>query len=183
MRFGDRVTPGRTSGGVRIRDEQQLLSMVDQATEQDLLEEDDRDYIHSLMEFGNTLVRELMIPRIDMVTIDTDQSVRETLELMLASRHSRVPVVTAGDLDEVEGVVYLRDASGFVLRRADEAEQAAVTRIMKPAIFVPELQRADELLRQIIDVQQVCGRHFQHNDRSKLLSARHGKRESTFRCS
>lgn len=149
MRFGDRVTPGRTSGGVRIRDEQQLLSMVDQATEQDLLEEDDRDYIHSLMEFGNTLVRELMIPRIDMVTIDTDQSVRETLEVMLASRHSRVPVVTAGDLDEVEGVVYLRDASGFVLRRADEAEQATVTRIMKPAIFVPELQRADELLRQM----------------------------------
>ena len=149
MRFGDRVTPGRTSGGVSIRDEQQLLSMVDQATEQELLEEDDRDYIHSLMEFGNTLVREVMLPRIDMVTIDTDQSVRETLEVMLSSRHSRVPVVSAGDSDEVEGVVYLRDASGFVLRRAEEAENAAVTRIMKPAIFVPELQRADELLRQM----------------------------------
>lgn len=149
MRFGDRVTPGRASGGVRIRDEQQLLSMVDQATEQDLLEEDDRDYIHSLMEFGTTLVREVMLPRIDMVTIDSDQTVREALELMLASRHSRVPVVAAGDADEVEGVVYLRDASGFVLRRAEEAESAQVSRIMKPAIFVPELQRADELLRQM----------------------------------
>lgn len=149
MRFGDRVTPGRTSGGARIRDEQQLLSMVDQATEQELIEEDDRDYIHSLVEFGDTLVREVMLPRIDMVTIDTEQTVREALELMLASRHSRVPVVTAGDSDEVEGVAYLRDASGFVLRRADEAESAPVTRIMKPAIFVPELQRADELLRQM----------------------------------
>ncbi len=149
MRFGDRVTPGRAAGGVRIRDEQQLLSMVDQATEQDLIEEDDRDYIHSVMELGTTLVREVMLPRIDMVTVDAEQSVREALEVMLASRHSRVPVVAAGDADDVEGVVYLRDASGFALRRPEEAETAAVTRIMKPAMFVPELQRADELLRQM----------------------------------
>ncbi len=149
MRFGDRVTPGRSSGVARIRDEQQLLSMVDQATEQELLEEDDRDYIHSLVEFGDTLVREVMVPRIDMTTIDSDQTVREALELLLSSRHSRMPVVAAGDSDEVEGVAYLRDASGFVLRRPEEAEQATVARIMKPAIFVPELQRADDLLRQM----------------------------------
>lgn len=149
MRFGDRVTPGRASGVARIRDEQQLLSMVDQATEQELLEEDDRDYIHSLVEFGDTLVREVMVPRIDMITIDSDHTVREALELLLSSRHSRMPVVAAGDSDEVEGVAYLRDASGFVLRRPEEAELATVARIMKPAIFVPELQRADDLLRQM----------------------------------
>ena len=149
MRFGDRVTPGRVSGGVRIRDEQQLLSMVDQAAEQELLEADDRDYIHSLVEFGDTLVREVMRPRIDMVTVDTEQSVREALEVMLASRHSRLPVVTSGDADEVEGIVYLRDASGFALRRPEEASSASAARIMKPATFVPELQRADDLLRQM----------------------------------
>lgn len=148
MRFGDRVTPGRASAGTRIRDEQQLLSMVDQAAEQELLEEDDRDYIHSLVEFGDTLVREVMVPRIDMVTVDAEQTVREAMEILLNSRHSRVPVVT-GDADEVEGVAYLRDASGYVLRRPEEAETIPVTRIMKPAIFVPELQRADELLRQM----------------------------------
>jgi len=148
IRFGDRVTPGRSSTSARIRDEQQLLSMVDQAAEQALLEEDDRDYIHSIVEFGDTLVREVMVPRTDMVTIHVEQTVRDALELLLSSRHSRVPVVT-GDADEVEGVVYLRDASGFVLRRPEEAEAQPVTRIMKPAIFVPELQRADELLRQM----------------------------------
>ena len=148
MRFGDRVTPGRAPASTRIRDEQQLLSMVDQAAEQELLEADDRDYIHSLVEFGDTLVREVMVPRIDMVTLDVEQTVRDALELLLSSRHSRVPVVT-GDADEVEGVVYLRDASGFVLRRPDEAEAQPVTRIMKPATFVPELQRADDLLRQM----------------------------------
>lgn len=141
-RIAERVALGRG----RLRDEQQLLSVVDQAAEQDLLEDDDRDYIHSIVEFGDTLVREVMVPRTDMVTVDSDESVREALELMLNSRHSRVPVI-GGDADDVLGVAYLRDASAFVLRRSDEADDSSVTRIMKPAMFVPEVQRADRLLR------------------------------------
>ena len=148
IRLSNRVTPGRGAGGARIRDEQQLLSMVDQAAEQLLLEADDRDYIHSLVEFGDTLVREVMVPRIDMVTVSSELTVRETLEQLLTSRHSRVPVF-AGEIDDVAGIAYLRDASSFMLRRPDEAESAPVTRIMKPAIFVPEVQRADKLLRQM----------------------------------
>ncbi|WP_244304608.1 hemolysin family protein [Leucobacter viscericola] len=148
IRISNRVTPGRSTGGARIRDEQQLLSMVDQAAEQSLLENDDRDYIHSLVEFGDTLVREVMVPRIDMVTVSSELSVRETLEQMLASRHSRIPVV-GGEIDDVAGVAYLRDASKFMLRRADEVDSSRVTRIMKPAIFVPEVQRADKLLRRM----------------------------------
>lgn len=144
-RFSGRVALGRG----RVRDEEQLLSLVDQAVEQDLLEDDDRDYIHSIVEFGDTLVREVMIPRTDMVTVDAEQTVRDALETLLASRHSRMPVVATGDADDVEGVVYLRDASGFQLRRPEEAMTSPVTRIMKPAVFVPELQRADELLRQM----------------------------------
>lgn len=148
IRISNRVTPARGAGGALIRDEQQLLSMVDQAAEQSLLENDDRDYIHSLVEFGDTLVREVMVPRIDMVTVSIELTVRETLEEMLASRHSRIPVV-AGEIDDVAGIAYLRDASKFMLRRADEADNTQVTRIMKPAIFVPEVQRADKLLRRM----------------------------------
>lgn len=147
-RFGRAVTPGRGAGVAGIRDEQQLLSMVDQAAELELLEDDDRDYIHSLVEFGETLVREVMVPRIDMITADSEQTVREALEQLLAARHSRVPVVT-DDADDVVGVAYLRDASGFVLRRPEEAEHSSVKRIMKPAMFVPEMQRADDLMRQM----------------------------------
>lgn len=143
-RIAERVALGRG----RVRDEQQLLSMVDQATELDLLEEGDRDYIHSIVEFGDTLVREVMIPRTDMVTVDSDVSVRDTLELLLNARHSRVPVI-GDDVDEVLGVVYLRDASSFVLRRPEESEESPATRIMKPAMFVPEVQRADKLLRRM----------------------------------
>lgn len=154
--FASRITSTlkRISGQValgrgKVRDEEQLLNLVDIAAEQDLLEDDDRDYIHSLVEFGETLVREVMVPRTDMVTADATVSVRDALELLLSSRHSRLPVVAEGDADEVVGVVYLRDASGFHLRRPDESATAPVSRIMKHAVFVPELQRADELLRQM----------------------------------
>ncbi|GAA1611006.1 hemolysin family protein [Leucobacter chromiireducens] len=147
-RFGDRVTPGRGAGSSRIRDEQQLLSMVDQAAEQELLEDDDREYIHSIMEFGDTLVREVMVPRIDMVTLESTATVREALDFVIASRHSRVPVIS-GDVDDVVGIAYLRDLSGFHLRRTEEALSSPVTRVMKPAVFVPETQRADKLLRQM----------------------------------
>jgi CBS domain containing-hemolysin-like protein len=133
-RFGDRVTPGR--GSARIRDEQPLL------------EDDDREYIHSLVEFGDTLVREVMVPRIDMITVSSEDTVRDALEQLLAARHSRIPVI-AGEVDDIAGIAYLRDASGFLLRRPEESGTAPVTRIMKPAVFVPELQRADELLRQM----------------------------------
>lgn len=143
--FAGRIALGRG----RLRDGEQLLSIVDQAAEQELLEEDDRDYIHSIVEFGETLVREVMVPRTDMVTVDDEFTVRETLEQLLSSRHSRMPVSAAGDTDEIVGVVYLRDASGFLLRRPEEAESVPITRIMKPAVFVPELQRADTLLRQM----------------------------------
>lgn len=146
---GKRISGRVALGRGRVRDEEQLLSLVDQAAEQDLLEDDDRDYIHSLVEFGETLVREVMVPRTDMTTISADHTVRESLELLLSSRHSRLPVVATGDADDVEGVVHLRDASGFHFRRPEEAEHASVTRIMRPAMFVPELQRADDLLRQM----------------------------------
>lgn len=142
--FADRVALGRG----QVRDEQQLLDVVDQAAELALLEVGDRDYIHSIVEFGDKFVREVMVPRTDMITMDSETTVRDALELLLNSRHSRVPVI-GSDADEVLGVVYLRDASSFVLRRAKEAEESAVTRIMKPAMFVPEVQRADRLLRQM----------------------------------
>ncbi|QNN63096.1 HlyC/CorC family transporter [Leucobacter denitrificans] len=143
-RIADRVALGRG----QVRDEQQLLDVVDQAAELALLEEDDRDYIHSIVEFGDKFAREVMVPRTDMVTVNSDVSVREALEVLLNSRHSRVPVI-GEDADEVLGVVYLRDASSFVLRRSNEADESTVTRIMKPAMFVPEVQRADRLLRQM----------------------------------
>jgi len=145
--IGDRVTPGRRPAA-RIRDEQQLLSMVDQAAEADVLEEDDREYIHSVLEFGDTIVREVMIPRTDMVTVHAEDSILQALDVFLDSRHSRLPVILA-DVDNLEGVLYLRDATRFVLRNPDEAASTPARKLMKPAVFVPESQKADDLLKQM----------------------------------
>ena len=69
--LGNRVTPGRPKSAT-FSSEEQLLSMVDEATELDVLEEDDRELIHSIFEWGDTVVREVMVPRTDMITIDAD---------------------------------------------------------------------------------------------------------------
>lgn len=127
---------------------EQLLSMVDLAAEQDLLEEDEQEIIHSVVEFSDTTVREVMVPRTDMVTIDAGASVREAFEALLSSRHSRMPVIS-GDSDDISGVIHLRDVAWFVHRKPEEAETSPVTRVMKPAQFVPDLQRADDLFRQM----------------------------------
>jgi CBS domain containing-hemolysin-like protein len=147
IRIGDRVTPGRRPAA-KIRDEQQLLSMVDQAAEADVLEEDDREYIHSVLEFGDTLAREVMIPRTDMVTVDADTPVRQAVDRFLESRHSRLPVIS-DDVDDLEGVLYLRDATRFALENPKDAIHTPARKLMKPAVFVPESQKADDLLRQM----------------------------------
>jgi CBS domain containing-hemolysin-like protein len=143
---GNRVTPGRPRSA-SFSSEEQLLSMVDEATELDVLDEDDRTLIHSIFEFSETVVREVMIPRTDMVTVDADQSVEATMAVFLGKGVSRVPVV-GRDSDDVQGVMYLRDAARFV-HEGREGATATALDLARPAMFVPESKRADETLRQM----------------------------------
>jgi CBS domain containing-hemolysin-like protein len=150
--LGNRVTPGRPRTAT-FSSEEQLLSMVDEATELDVLEEDDRELIHSIFEFNDTVVREVMIPRTDMVTIDADESMSSAMGLFLARGISRMPVVGEG-VDEVLGVLYLRDVAKIVYEQglgSTTVDGMALTAAeqSRPALFVPESQKADSLLRQM----------------------------------
>ena len=145
--LGNRVTPGR-SRLATFTSEDQLLSMVDEATELDVLEEDDRALIHSLFEFNDTVVREVMIPRTDMVTIDADSTIDTAMGLFLSTGYSRVPVVD-GEVDDVTGILYLRDVARLVHERPINAEDLTVGDLARPAPFVPESKKADDLLRQM----------------------------------
>jgi CBS domain containing-hemolysin-like protein len=145
--LGNRVTPGR-SRLATFTSEDQLLSMVDEATELDVIEEDDRELIHSIFEFSETVVREVMIPRTDMVTIEADSSVGAAMGLFLSKGYSRVPVVD-GEVDDVLGVLYLRDVARLVYERPRNLEQIRVRELAKPAQFVPESKKADSLMRQM----------------------------------
>jgi CBS domain containing-hemolysin-like protein len=143
--LGNRVTPGRPPSAT-FSSEEQLLSMVDEATELEVLEEDDRELIHSIFEFNDTVVREVMVPRTDMVTIDADASMGTSMGLFLSKGISRMPVI-GEDIDEVLGVLYLRDVARLVYESQDAALTAA--ELARPALFVPESQKADSLLRQM----------------------------------
>jgi CBS domain containing-hemolysin-like protein len=143
--LGNRVTPGRPRAA-SFSSEEQLLSMVDEATELDVLEEDDRELIHSIFEFNDTVVREVMIPRTDMVTVDSTETVDAAMSLFLSKGVSRIPVAGA-DVDEVLGILYLRDVARLSFERPKDASKTTVLQIARPALFVPESQKADNLLR------------------------------------
>ncbi len=143
--LGNRVTPGRTS---TFSSEEQLLSMVDEATEMDVLEEDDRELIHSIFEFNDTVVREVMIPRTDMITIDLDETVGTAMGLFLSRGVSRMPVI-GRDVDEVVGILYLRDVARLAYERPKGFDGVTVDTLARRALFVPESKKADETLRQM----------------------------------
>ncbi|TAM70090.1 MAG: HlyC/CorC family transporter [Microbacteriaceae bacterium] len=145
--LGNRVTPTRARSAV-VASEEQLLSIVDEATELEVLEEDDRELIHSIFEFNETVVREVMIPRTDMVTVDASASLGAAMALFLSKGVSRIPVI-ADDVDDVTGVLYLRDVARLTFERPLDVENVTVEDLGRPALFVPESQKADSLLRQM----------------------------------
>lgn len=145
--IGNRVTPGRPRTAT-FSSEEQLLSMVDEATEHEVLDQNDRDLIHSIFEFNNTVVRGVMIPRTDMVTVDSDATASAAMGLFLSRGVSRVPVI-GEDIDQVMGVLYLRDVARVVYEQPIEADKLTTAQLARPALFVPESQRADSLLRQM----------------------------------
>lgn len=153
--LGDRVTPGG-SRGASFASEEQLLSMVDEAASQDLIEEDDRELIHSVFDFTDTFVREVMVPRTDMVTVDAAAFTREAMTIFLEKGVSRIPVVD-DEADDVVGVVYLKDLVQFGFRDEAGWRDAPITRITRPAVFVPESMKAETLLQQMKrDAVHVC---------------------------
>lgn len=140
--LSERITPGRARSHA-FANESQLLSMVDEATDRQVLEEDERELIHSVFEFGDTSVREVMIPRPDMETIDEDATAEEALRRFLEYGLSRMPVI-GDDLDDVVGILYLRDVVKSRVWRPAETELAR--ELARPAHWVPESKKADDTL-------------------------------------
>ncbi|MCU1560966.1 hemolysin family protein [Mycetocola sp.] len=145
--FGNRVTPG-VAREASFSSEEQLLNMVDEATELDVLEEDDRELIHSIFEFNETVVREVMVPRTDMITVDANVSVQQAMSLFLRTGVSRIPV-TDGEVDDVAGVLYLKDVVRLIHEGDAAANNVSVRTLARAALFVPESKKADSLLQQM----------------------------------
>ena len=125
--------------------ESELLAMADVAVEDDVIETEERALIHSIIEFGDTVVREVMVPRPDMVTIGADESVEAALERALEAGFSRMPAVDR-QADDVVGIAYTKDTIGAV-RKSQGAEP--VGRHLRPAHFVPETKKVSDLMREM----------------------------------
>jgi CBS domain containing-hemolysin-like protein len=145
---GNAITPGRGFREGPFSSETELREMVDMAEASALIESGERKMIHSVFELGDTSVREVMVPRNDVVYIEHYKNLRQTLSLFLRSGYSRVPVI-GDNLDDIRGFAYLKD----IVRRDFEAPEVEFTerieQVMRPVHWVPESKPVDALLREM----------------------------------
>jgi CBS domain containing-hemolysin-like protein len=145
---GNAVTPGRGFRGGPFASEAELRDLVDLLEQRRVIEPGEREMIHSVFEFGDTLVREVMVPRTDIVFIEHDKTLRQALSLALRSGFSRIPVFGENE-DDVVGIAYLKDlvARSHEYHQGESVEQ--IDSIMRPATYVPDSKPIDELLREM----------------------------------
>ncbi len=145
--LGNAITPGQGFRQGPFSSEVELRELVDMASSSGVVDEDERQMIHSVFELGDTLVREVMVPRPDVVWTERDTPVDKVLRLALKSGYSRIPVL-GESIDDIVGVAYLKD----IVRaqaEADDGRTAALPAVMRAAVFVPDSKRIDELLKEM----------------------------------
>jgi len=145
---GNALTPGKGFREGPFNTETELRELVDMAEASALIESDERKMIHSVFELGDTTVREVMVPRNDVVFVERHKNLRQTMSLFLRSGFSRVPVIE-DNLDHIVGVVYMKD----LVRRDFEAPDVELTQrvdeVMREVYWVPESKPVDDLLREM----------------------------------
>ncbi|MFD7169348.1 hemolysin family protein [Streptomyces violascens] len=145
--LGNALTPGKGFRKGPFASEAELRAMVDLAEQESLIEDDERRMVHSVFELGDTLVREVMVPRTDLVCIERYKTIRQALTLALRSGFSRIPV-TGENEDDIVGIVYVKDLVRKThINRDSEAD--LVSTAMRPAAFVPDTKNAGDLLREM----------------------------------
>lgn len=145
--LGNAVTPGKGYREGPFQTESELRDLLDMAGDSEVIEEDEVEMIHSVFELGDTVARNVMVPRTDMVVLDHDKSLRNAMSLFLRSGYSRIPVVGL-DTDDIIGLLYFKDVARRLTAAPDDAKQPA-TEVMRPMHFVPESKPVDDLLREM----------------------------------
>ena len=143
---GNAITPGKGFREGPFASEAELRDLVGRAQRSGVVELAEREMIESVFDLGDTIVREVMVPRTDIVVIERGKSVKQALNLLLRSGFSRVPVI-GESTDDVVGVVYLKDL--VKKERSEGGGALKVDEVMRPARFVPESKPVDELLREM----------------------------------
>jgi CBS domain containing-hemolysin-like protein len=145
LRFANVIMPGRGLPEGPFVTEQEIRAYAEVASEESEIEEGEKELIHSIFEFGDTIAREVMVPRPDIVAIEHDKTLRDVQALVLAEGYSRIPVYRE-DLDEVVGIVFAKD----VLKALHQGDHdMPLVDIVREAHFVPESKKVADLLREM----------------------------------
>jgi CBS domain containing-hemolysin-like protein len=148
IHIGNALTPGRGFREGPFASQAELLELVDQAKADSLIEDDERQMIHSVFELGDTFVKEVMVPRTEVVFIERNKSLRQAMSLGLRSGFSRIPVI-GENADDVVGIVYLKDMMRRTFEHREAEHDELVESLMRPPYFVPDSKPVDSLLRDM----------------------------------
>jgi CBS domain containing-hemolysin-like protein len=125
--------------------EEEIQAYLEIGEDEGILEKEDTRLIQSVVEFGDTLVREVMTPRPKIAACPETATLGELRNVMVVSRHSRIPIFR-GDIDHIIGVAHIRQ---LLSRLSQDSESAPITGLIHPAVFVPETKRVSELLKEL----------------------------------
>ncbi|MGD1237893.1 hemolysin family protein [Mycobacterium seoulense] len=146
--LGNALTPGRGLRNGPFASEIELREVVDLAQQRGVVAPDERRMIESVFELGDTPAREVMVPRTEMIWIESDKLASQALNLAVRSGHSRLPVI-GENVDDIVGVVYLKDLVQQSFLSGDRGRGITVAQVMRPAVFVPDSKPLDTLLREM----------------------------------
>ncbi|MCV7401213.1 HlyC/CorC family transporter [Mycobacterium fragae] len=146
--LGNALTPGRGFRNGPFASEIELREVVDLAQQRGVVAADERRMIQSVFELGDTPAREVMVPRTEMIWIESDKSAGQATSLAVRSGHSRIPVI-GENVDDVVGVVYLKDLVQQTYYSTNGGRDTTVGELMRPAVFVPDSKPLDTLLREM----------------------------------
>jgi CBS domain containing-hemolysin-like protein len=140
------LLPGKGRSEGPVVSEEELLAFAEVAMEQGEIESEERTLIRSIIDFGDTVAREVMVPRPDMVTCNVDATIDDVIGISIQHGYSRIPVVGDGGVDDILGLLYVKD----LMRAArDERDGEPVESLVRPATFVPETKKVPELMREM----------------------------------
>lgn len=146
--LGNALTPGRGFAEGPFASEVEVRELVDLAAASSVIESDESRMIQSVFELGDTIVREVMVPRPDLVFIEQTKTLRQAMSLCLRSGYSRMPVI-GENLDDVLGMAYLKDVTKRVFDNHVAESTERIDSIMRPCLFVPDTKPADDLLKEM----------------------------------
>jgi len=146
--LGSAVAPGAPAGDDAFVSEEEFREFVDRAAESDMIEDNEAELIHSVFDFGDTLVRSVMVPRTDIVSIGTGSDLEAAMALFLRSGYSRIPVI-GENTDQIRGILYLKDVAAAMHRSESGLQPHDVDSLARDVRYVPESKPVSDLLKEL----------------------------------